>query len=626
MRTAVIDIETDGLLDELTKVWCICGLDVNDGGRIHFFPYRGEREVKMMIDYLKSFERLIIHNGIEFDLPALLKVHDFEYQGEVLDTLIQSRMQNPNRPMPPELKDTGATPHSLQTWGYRVGRGKVEHEDWTQYSEAMLHRCQEDVEILYLTYKELMVEAAEENWVDAVRLTCRLMMNLKKQEQTGFTVDKSQIDKCLYFLDKWMVKITDSLEPHLPVVQEILETKDKGKYKWIKKPFLKNGGYSKHVINYYDSFGGDVNEVRGPFCRLTFRKISLDKRDEVKKYLMDQGWKPEEWNVSKSTGKRTGPKLSIEDKYEGVKTKAGKLAAKYIQCKQRRGVVQGWKDHIRPDGKISPIVRGFTVTYRARHAVIVNVPRPTTYFGTWMRKCFIPREGWKLIGVDAASCQARMLAARMGDPDYIKVVTEGDMHAYHMKALEVDDRNIAKPFYYAMIFGASDGKLSSVLKKKGKAAGTAAKEKLMKRIPALGDAIEELEKEWKSHAKPKWNWAFKRTELANGWVTGVDGRRIYIPSKHTILVNTLQADEAVMMAVAYNVLVKRLTKKGLTWGIDYAILLWSHDEFQIECRPELTEEIGNEAASCIKWAGEFLGIACPQEGAFKVGDNWADTH
>ena len=331
-----------------------------------------------------------------------------------------------------------------------------------------------------------------------------------------------------------------------------------------------------------------------------------------------------EWNTN-SKGKRTSPKLSKDEKFYGLSDKTGRLAAKYIQCKSRKSILEGWKKSIRPDGKISPLVTGLTVTYRARHSGIVNVPRPSSFFGKWMRKVFVPREDWVLVGTDAASCQIRMLAARMDDPEYTDVVLNSDPHSFHNEKADLRNRDKAKEFFYAMVFGASDKKLGLILRV-SKAQGKAKRGKLMEGIPAMDRVIKGLKDEWGESATYAWNSRFHRAELANGFIRGLDGRKIFVGSPHTLLVSAVQADEAILMTAAFNVLHKRLENEGLTYGEDYATVLWYHDEIQIECKKEYAELIGRIACDTIRWAGEFLKLRCPQQGDFKVGKDWSETH
>jgi DNA polymerase III alpha subunit (gram-positive type) len=98
---------------------------------------------------LRSDTIICCHNLIEYDLPLLEKIHGYRHRGKILDTLVFSRLLNPER----------VGRHGLGSWGERFGRPKPTHEDWSVYSNDMLYRCSEDVEINYLVYQYLMKEA-----------------------------------------------------------------------------------------------------------------------------------------------------------------------------------------------------------------------------------------------------------------------------------------------------------------------------------------------------------------------------------------------------------------------------------------------------------------------------------
>jgi len=113
---------------------------------------------------------------------------------------------------------------------------------------------------------------------------------------------------------------------------------------------------------------------------------------------------------------------------------------------------------------------------------------------------------------------------------------------------------------------------------------------------------------------------------ANGFIKGLDGRPIMVQNEHTVLCYTLQSDEAIQMAVAYVMIHKWAKKRGWEIGRDWGMLIWYHDEVQMECRPEIARELGEMAAEAIAWAGRYFGIACPHEGSYDIGANWYETH
>ena len=87
----------------------------------------------------------------------------------------------------------------------------------------------------------------------------------------------------------------------------------------------------------------------------------------------------------------------------------------------------------------------------------------------------------------------------------------------------------------------------------------------------------------------------------------------------------LQSDEAIMMTKAYNLAWERISKK-YKYGEDFGIVCWYHDEFTVDCKPEIAEDIKKISEQCISDAGKFYNINCPHVGDGKIGDNWQEAH
>lgn len=157
----VYDTESNGFYGEADTIWCLVAKEVGTdkwwkwGGRDGIARYRDE------INELFNKSSLIIcHNQIKHDLPLLWELRILptgEPSSGVVDTLVMSSLLWPDRPVPKGFKSS-AGPHSVGAWGYRLGITKPEHEDWTQFSPEMLHRCTEDVRIQEMIYRELLKE------------------------------------------------------------------------------------------------------------------------------------------------------------------------------------------------------------------------------------------------------------------------------------------------------------------------------------------------------------------------------------------------------------------------------------------------------------------------------------
>jgi len=159
------DIEADGLLDTITKMHCLCTEDVVSGDKQSYY----ESTLDDCVAKIDSADVLMGHNIIGYDFGVLDLFYTWKPHCKVIDTLVWSQVLNPDRQLPkgcPTSKLnplTGKleviTPHSVAAWGYRVARAKPEHFDWTTFTPAMLHRCEEDTSIQILIFKALMEEA-----------------------------------------------------------------------------------------------------------------------------------------------------------------------------------------------------------------------------------------------------------------------------------------------------------------------------------------------------------------------------------------------------------------------------------------------------------------------------------
>ena len=576
------DLESDGLLDTATKIHCGVFKNLLTGEKHLFRP----SQIEEMLSFLDTVDVLIMHNGIGFDWPLLEKLHGYKYKGEKIDTLIMSRLLAPKRLVPFNCPNKAIGPHSVEAWGWRVGRGKVEHNDWSIFSEEMLHRCSEDVEIQELIFKALEKEYSGKNWKNAFKLSFKLFEYLQKQEEHGWLVDQPHMHKCIHQLDHWISRIDKVLDEHLPLIREIEETKDKdGTYKYVKKPFLKSGGYSSSSLSFIQYC---PHTVVGPFARVGFRKVDLNSNQETKDYLLKEGWEPLEWNTN-DDGVRTSPKLSKDDPFEGIIGGVGRLVAKRVQCRHRKSTIQGLCKLIRRDGRIPSVINNLATTARATHRNIVNIPQAKSFYGKQMRKIFICKPGWVLVGTDSDACQVRMLCGRMNDPVYTDNVLNGrkedgtDIHSVNMRAAGLSNRDDAKTFFYCFLFGGGDAKISKIVKGSNEIGGKL-KRQFLEGLPALASLIERITGEWRSTAKKRFNAKWNRMEYYDGYIVGLDGRPIYVPYEHQILVYMLQSDEAIMMSAAYCRAHQQLEKTGYKYGEDYGCVIFMHDEFNFECK------------------------------------------
>ena len=87
----VFDLETDGLLSEVTKVHCLCIYDTENETAYTFDSAKDN--IQVGINLLAEADIIVGHNVINYDLPVLDKLYGFKAnQYKVLDTLVLSRL------------------------------------------------------------------------------------------------------------------------------------------------------------------------------------------------------------------------------------------------------------------------------------------------------------------------------------------------------------------------------------------------------------------------------------------------------------------------------------------------------------------------------------------------------
>ena len=154
----VFDIETNGLLNDVSKIHCISTFDTE---KEETFIYNDQDDalpsIRDGINQIKEADTLAGHNLIGYDLAVLRKLSDgFDTDATVIDTLVLSRLFHPNlmeidkkrqwRHMPLQLYGR----HSLEAYGYRLGEYKGDFgktTDWQEWSQEMQDYMVQDVKV-----------------------------------------------------------------------------------------------------------------------------------------------------------------------------------------------------------------------------------------------------------------------------------------------------------------------------------------------------------------------------------------------------------------------------------------------------------------------------------------------
>jgi len=153
----VFDLETDGLLDDVTKIHCLVIYD-SEADTTVIYNDRGNQEpISRGIQRLEDADVLVGHNLIGYDIPVIRKLYPwFEPKAFVLDTLLLSRLYRTDMAEIDRKLDNPLMPlhlrgrHSLEAYGYRLKEYKGEFgksTDWQEWSPEMETYCAQDVNV-----------------------------------------------------------------------------------------------------------------------------------------------------------------------------------------------------------------------------------------------------------------------------------------------------------------------------------------------------------------------------------------------------------------------------------------------------------------------------------------------
>jgi hypothetical protein len=255
-----------------------------------------------------------------------------------------------------------------------------------------------------------------------------------------------------------------------------------------------------------------------------------------------------------------------------------KLLAEYQLFNKRLGQIaegkEAWLKHCKVynDGRIhGEVITNACISGRCSHKRpnMAQVPSVGHAFGDECRALFHAPDGWLLVGTDASGLELRALGswlAYFDDGEYARLVsTEGlDIHTYNAKLFGIYDgvgeiskatRDLSKRLIYCILYGGGAKKTGSIISpdestdtqyKQGKKTI----DTFYSNLPAikkLKDLIEE-----------------RITQ--RGYLTGIDGRRLQIRSKHSALNQLLQSTGAIAVKKATTILYDDLANEGLVFA------------------------------------------------------------
>ena len=437
--TTVFDIETDGLLDQMTKIHVLSYSDDNKTV-IHTHDYDEMRE------FFLTRKTLVGHNIVRFDIPVVEKLLGIKVEARLIDTLALSWYIHHDR-----LK------HGLEGYGEEYGVPKPVIKDWnTLTPEEYAHRCNEDVKInnrLYLLLN-MKLNKLYTNENDKDRLIDYLTFKLdcaREQEELQWKLDVPKAQEAYDEISRLKEEKVEQLAEAMPkrmltrmVTQPKVMHKKDGELsshgeKWV--------ALCKEYKQSLTSIGFKINtgEERG----------NPNSNDQVKDWLYSLGWKPRTFKFVRD--KKTGDERQIEQVRKGSELCSSVVDLASVDpavdlldgltvLTHRAGILKSFLE-CHKDGYLQAGVAGLTNTFRFKHfKPLVNLPSVDKPYGDVIRGCLTCPDGYVLAGADMTSLEDTTKRHYMKplDPTYVEEMSrEGfDPHldlALHAGVINQDD-------------------------------------------------------------------------------------------------------------------------------------------------------------------------------------------
>lgn len=549
MQVCYLDIETDSL--DATVIHCAVTFDSEVGVRVWTEPTG-------LQGFLNRFDEVVAHNGLSFDFPVLAKLWGVRLKfDQMVDTLVLSMMENPSR-------EGG---HSLQAWGKRLGKHKGDFSgDFSVYTREMLDYCIQDVKVCMYLHWTLWAEMEDQFSEQSIRDEHRMRIVADRVSHNGFKLNKQ---KAVELYNRLMLEqdqiAAECINMFPPIVEERYSEKTDKRLK------------------------DKVTE---------FNPAS---RQQIAERLIELGWKPTELTPSgrAKVDEKTLAKCDLP---------VAQKLARYFLLQKRSALVKSWIEACSEESRVHCRYRTLGAITNRMSCVSPNlqqVPAVRVEYGKDCRELFEAPEGRKLIDTDAAGLELRVLAHYMNDERFTREVLEGDVHTANQQMAGLETRDQAKTFIYALLYGAGDAKIGSVVNGSAKD-GAELRERFMANMPSYKRLSE----------------AVMRKGQSQGKLIGLDGRVLRVRSAHASLNTLIQGSSAVLMKKWFMYVDYHLRRRKL----DAKIVAMVHDELVLETSEKDVDHAKDCVILSIRQVNKAYKLNCELDCDVQTGNNWSEIH
>lgn len=410
---AVFDIETNGLIDKVSKIHCLSYRLFDDNlNEVISGHYTTDDEIRRF--FLGDYT-FVGHNIIRYDIPVIEKIYGIDLSHiKCIDTLGISWYLYVDREK-----------HGLADYGKHFNVPKPIINDWENLStEDYVNRCDTDVVInsfLFIDEMTYLQKIYDSNYQSIISYINFKLDCLREQEKFGIKLDVYRCREVLHNFESLLQEKVEKLCNAMPrELGTIIKEKPKNLYK--KDGSLSNSGKSWFEELEKKGLSQDTEIIRD--------LPNPGSNDQLKKWLIRLGWKPITFKESKATGEKVPqvnipgqglcqsvkdlfpicPVLSELDSYYTIRHRIGILKS-FLECKDDKDMIYA-------------SANGFTRTLRMKHAKpLVNLPKITKDYAGDIRKCLtVPNNSYIMCGSDVSSLEdnTKQHFIYVFDPEYVK--------------------------------------------------------------------------------------------------------------------------------------------------------------------------------------------------------------
>lgn len=622
----VFDIESDGLLDSVTKIHCLSYKKFSNSIFVEEGSYT---EYSDIIKFFETNEVLVGHNIIMYDIPVIEKILNIKVDCILIDTLALSWYL-----FPIQIK------HGLEQWGEILGVKKPEIKDWENLDiKDYIHRCETDVVINSLLYDKqvkylnLIYDNNEKQINNLINYLGFKLDCAREQEEVKCKLNIKLVKESLQELYSLRDEKLTSLISFMPKNIKFKEVNIPNKL------YKKNGDLSNAGIKWFnllteEGLPQDYREV--VTVKVSEEDGNPASTTQLKSWLESLGWEPRtfEYRKNKAGEVKAIPQIYVDDQVcDSIKElypiePALENLDMLSLINHRIGIFNSMLEKANREGFIVAEIGGFTNTLRFKHRKpIVNLPKVFKFYGEKIRGSIIaPDEDSILCGSDMSSLEDTTKQHYMYffDPDYVTQmrIPGFDPHldiavlagmltpeqvAQH-KAKEVDYsevRNKAKTVNFAGVYGAGPPKIAlttgmplpqavklhKTYWERNKAVKLVAKSAIVKTIKFEGE-----EQMWLFNPVSKL-WYSLRYEK-DKFSTLNQGTGVY----------------------CFDLWVREVRLSGIKIMIQY------HDEIVLHAKISEQEEVSNKLLKAIEKVNKIVKLNVPLGVSVDFGKNYSDVH